>query len=65
MGKLIEGGLEGHMTLAGFDLTASVENLFGEDEDSFAFGNSLRFSTMRQYIPMAPRLVSVALSKRF
>ena len=53
------------MTLAGFDLTASVENLFGEDEDSFAFGNSLRFSTMRQYIPMAPRLVSVALSKRF
>ncbi len=65
MGKLIEGGLEGHMTLAGFDLTASVENLFGEDEDSFAFGNSLRFATMRQYIPMPPRQVSVALSKRF
>ncbi len=65
MGKLIEGGLEAHLALDSFNLTASVENLFGEDEDSFAFGNSLRFATMRQYIPMAPRQVSVALSKRF
>ncbi|WP_422061494.1 TonB-dependent receptor domain-containing protein [Sphingopyxis sp.] len=65
MGKLIEGGLEGRVELAGFDLTASVENLFGEDEDSFAFGNSLRFATMRQYTPMAPRQFSIALSKRF
>ncbi|MBK6412701.1 TonB-dependent receptor [Sphingopyxis sp.] len=65
MGKLIEGGLEAHLALDSFNLTASVENLFGEDEDSFAFGNSLRFATMRQYIPMAPRQVSVALSAIF
>ena len=65
MGNLIEGGLEGHLKVGGLDLTARVENLFGEDEDSFAFGNSLRFATMRQYTPMAPRQFSIALSKHF
>lgn len=65
MGKLFESRIEGRVTLGGFDIVASVDNLLGEDEDSFAFGNPLRFATTRQYIPMAPRQVSLALSRRF
>ena len=65
MGKLIESRVEGQINLGDFILTASIENLLGEDEDSFAFGNPLRFRSTRQYIPMAPRHFSVGLSRQF
>jgi iron complex outermembrane receptor protein len=65
MGKLIEGHIEGRAELAGLTFTARIDNLFGEDEDAFAFGNPLRFATQRQYTPMAPRQISVAVTARF
>lgn len=65
MGKLVESRVEGQINLGDFILTAAIENLLGEDEDSFAFGNPLRFRSARQYIPMAPRQVSVGISRRF
>ncbi|HWT42888.1 MAG TPA: TonB-dependent receptor [Sphingopyxis sp.] len=65
MGRLIESRVEGQINLGGFILTASIANLLGEDEDSFAFGNPLRFRSMRQYIPMAPRHFSIGISRQF
>lgn len=65
MGKLIESRIEGRINFGGFILTASIDNLLGEDEDSFAFGNPLRFRSTRQYIPMAPRHFSVGISRKF
>lgn len=65
MGKLIESRLESRMQLGPFALIVAIDNLFGEDGDSFAFGNALRARSLRQYIPLAPRHFSVGLSRAF
>ena len=65
IGKLIESRVEGRIKLGRFTIAASVDNLLGEDEDSFAFGNPLRFRLMRQYIPMSPRQFSIGISGQF
>jgi acyl-CoA synthetase (AMP-forming)/AMP-acid ligase II len=65
MGHLIEGQAEARIHWGMLDVTARIDNLFGEDEDMFAFGNALRFSTLRQFTPMAPRQITLAVSARF
>lgn len=65
MGHLVEGQAEARVHWGRLDVTARIDNLFGEDEDMFAFGNALRFSTLRQFTPMAPRQITLAVSARF
>ncbi len=65
MGKLLETRLEGHADLGRFTLTLAIDNLFDSHGDSFAFGNILRFPTMRQFTPQRPRAISLAVARGF
>lgn len=65
MGKVLESRVEMRAVLSGFDVTVAAENLLGGRSDAFAFGNSLRFATTRQYTPQKPPSLEVALLKRF
>lgn len=66
MGSYMESRIELQARLkAGVRLAVSVNNLFGGAEDSFAFGNSLRFATSREYTPRRPGSLSIELSRDF
>ena len=65
MGKVLESRLEARAALGGFDFALAADNLFNRHADVFAFGNSLRFATLRQYTPQQPLTVSASILKRF
>ena len=65
MGSTIEDRIEAQAELAGFTLALAADNLFGGADDSFAFGNPLRFATTRQYTPQRPSTVSLTLRRDF
>ncbi|MGD9665487.1 MAG: TonB-dependent receptor, partial [Novosphingobium sp.] len=65
MGKFLESRISANVKLRGFSISAGVTNLFGERDDTFAFGNSLRFATMRQYTPQDPTRYSLQIEKQF
>jgi outer membrane receptor protein involved in Fe transport len=65
IGAHLEARVESLFHVGRFEITASIDNLFGETDTLFAFGNSLRFAAMRQYVPMAPRTITMALTRRF
>lgn len=65
MGKLLESSFEWKLALDTATLTFRIENLLGRKDDTFAFGNSLRFSTSRQFTPQPPTRISLNLVTRF
>ncbi|OCC25557.1 TonB-dependent receptor [Croceicoccus estronivorus] len=65
MGRILESKVEVTAQWAGCDFALAGENLFNRRDDSFAFGNPLRFATMRQYTPQSPLRVSLAVRKSF
>ncbi len=65
MGELLESGAEGRVKLDRLTLLLKAENIFGRSGDVFAFGNSLRFATMRQYTPQRPFRLSVSVQRGF
>ncbi|WP_374530555.1 TonB-dependent receptor domain-containing protein [Novosphingobium sp.] len=65
MGSYFDAGLEAQVQLGRAEAFLTADNLLGSRKDDFAFGNSLRFGTMRQYIPQRPPSVSVGLSTHF
>lgn len=65
MGSYLETRIEAQAKLAGVRLSLVADNLLGGAKDGFAFGNSLRFATMRQQIPQRPGSVSFAIATAF
>jgi hypothetical protein len=65
MGNYLESGLEGRIDFGKFDLTLSLDNLFQQHADEFAFGNPLRFFAFRQYTPQRPFSSAIALHTSF
>ncbi|MDD3797584.1 MAG: TonB-dependent receptor [Novosphingobium sp.] len=65
MGKVLESRIEGQAHWDGFDVVLAADNLFGRSSDTFAFGNPLRFATMRQYTPQSPMRLSLSIAKHF
>jgi len=65
MGKVLETRLEGHASFGDLEFAVAAENLLGRKSDSFAYGNSLRFSQMRQFTPQRPLSLSVSVLRRF
>ena len=65
MGEVFEAGAEGRFGLNGFTLSVRADNILGGKGDVFAFGNSLRFATMRQYTPQRPFRFSIGLTRAF
>ncbi len=66
MGSYIENRIEAQATLgAGLRISVAADNLLGGTQDSFAFGNPLRFATTRQYTPRRPGSLSTAISAEF
>lgn len=58
MGNYLESSLEGSIQLDRFAVRLRAENLFASKVDTFAFGNSLRFASGRQFTPQSPMRVS-------
>ncbi|WP_338465583.1 TonB-dependent receptor [Novosphingobium sp. ZN18A2] len=65
MGNLLDTRIEGGVTLGDFHLSADVDNLFDAGGNRFAYGNSFRIATMRQFIPQRPRTVTIAIGRSF
>lgn len=66
MGSYLESRIEAQAELpSGLRLSVVAENLFGGSDDSFAFGNSLRFASMRQYTPQRPASVALRVAADF
>ncbi len=65
MGKALESRIEGRVELDGYELGLVLDNPLDRKADTFAFGNPLRFSAMRQYTPQRPFSASISLMKRF
>lgn len=65
MGNVLESRIEAHAALNGLEFTLAAENIFNRKSDTFAFGNSLRFATMRQYTPQHPPQLSIAVLRHF
>ena len=65
MGRYFDSRIEAQAMLAGYRLALVADNLSGGSEDSFAFGNSLRFAALRQYTPQRPAIISLGLMKEF
>jgi iron complex outermembrane recepter protein len=61
MGNLFDSGIEGNLKLNQFTLSIAGSNLLGRRSDGFAFGNSLRFASSRQYTPQQPQTLSISL----
>ena len=65
MGGYLESRIEGAATMGELTLSIAADNLFGATDDRFAFGNSLRFATTRQYTPQRPPTISIGLAGSF
>ena len=65
MGSYFETRIEAQARLGRFRVSAAADNLIGGSYDNFAFGNSLRFATTRQYTPQRPASVSIGLMTEF
>jgi outer membrane receptor protein involved in Fe transport len=65
MGDYLESGIEGRIDFGRFGLTLALDNILGQDTDQFAFGNPLRFFTMRQFTPQPPVNGSITLHSSF
>jgi len=65
MGSYLETRIEAQAKLAGLRLSLAADNLFGGADDGFAFGNSLRFASLRQYTPQRPASVAIGLAADF
>ena len=66
MGSYVESRLEALAKLeGGLRISVAADNLLGGTQDSFAFGNPLRFSTTRQFTPRRPASLSAAIAAEF
>ncbi|CDO36587.1 TonB-dependent receptor [Novosphingobium sp. KN65.2] len=65
MGDLIESEFEVQITDGIWQVSLSVQNLFADKGDVFAFGNALRYRTMPQFTPQQPTTLSVNGSIHF
>ncbi len=66
MGSYVESRIEAQAMLGGgLRVSIAADNLLGGTQDSFAFGNPLRFAATRQYTPRRPASLSAALSAEF
>lgn len=65
MGSYIDTRLEARTSFKGLRVSIAADNLFGGARDSFAYGNPLRFATIRQYTPQRPGSISLSLSRDF
>ena len=65
MGHVLESRIEGHLLTDGFDFALTINNPLGRKSDVFAFGNSLRFATMRQHTPQQPARILLSVMKPF
>lgn len=58
----LESEIELHVTRDRWQFELSVQNLLGDKSNVFAFGNALRYRTMRQYSPQRPRALHLAVT---
>jgi iron complex outermembrane recepter protein len=65
MGSYLDSRIEAQARLGRTWISLAAENLFGGTDDSFAFGNPLRFTTTRQYTPQRPANVSIGMTVEF
>lgn len=65
MGSYWESGIDVQARIGQMRLFVAVENPFGGSKDRFAFGNPLRFATLRQYTPQRPASVSLGSAIEF
>lgn len=61
MGSYFEGRIDAHVEINRLRVFFTAENLLGGSKDSFAFGNSLRFSAVREYTPQRPACVTLGM----
>lgn len=65
MGKVLETGIEGRIALGRTQIAMRIDNVFGRKGDTFAYGNPLRFATMRQYTPQQPLTAMISVQHQF
>ena len=66
MGSYVESRLEAQARLdGGLRISLAADNLLGGTQDSFAFGNPLRFATTRQFTPRRPASLSATIAAEF
>ncbi|SFG16830.1 Outer membrane receptor proteins, mostly Fe transport [Novosphingobium sp. CF614] len=65
IGRYLESGIEGAMTLGRWQVGLSARNLFGGKGTMFGFGNPLRYRQSRQYIGQVPPTITLTASLGF
>lgn len=58
-------GLDFRLGRAGWSIEMTLENLFDSRSDTFGFGNPFSVREVRQFVPLAPRRVTLALGVRW
>ena len=61
VGEVLKTDLRFGIRLAGMQVGLRASNLLGSESNNFAFGNPLRIIASRQYIPQAPRSLSLTV----
>ncbi|WP_241772948.1 TonB-dependent receptor [Erythrobacter sp. SG61-1L] len=65
IGDYLESSLQARLDLGQVGFALDVDNPFGSGADLFAFGNPLRFGSLRQYTPQTPASVTLSAHCRF
>jgi len=65
MGRYVESVLEAQMQWDRYGVLLAIDNPLARSDDQFAFGNSLRFATMRQFTPQRPTRISLSVRRSF
>lgn len=65
MGDVIDGRVEGRIAIGRFEAGLTIDNLFGCDDDTFAFGNRLRIRDMEQFTPLRPTTATLSFGWKY